>query len=79
MAHPKGESFVSHTKTLLMGGFCPSATKPLAKDWRGVWGVVEALLRQGGFVFSERARNEHYLLVLFEKDKKKFFFLFLFS
>jgi hypothetical protein len=28
MAHPKGESFVSHTKTLLMGGFCPSAIKP---------------------------------------------------
>jgi hypothetical protein len=45
---------VSHTKTLLMGGFCPSATKPLAKDWRGVWGVVEALLRQGGLGGCEK-------------------------
>ena len=54
MAHPKGESFVSHTKTLLMGGFCPSATKPLAKDWRGGWGVVDALLRQGGLGGCEK-------------------------
>ena len=47
MAHPKGESFVSHTKTLWKGRR-PSTIKPLANDWRGVWGVVEALLRQGG-------------------------------
>jgi hypothetical protein len=42
MARPfRGTGFASHTyETLMEGGLCPESIKPLAKDWRGVWGVV---------------------------------------
>ena len=36
----EGQRLESHTKTLMEGGLCPESTKPLAKDWRGVGGVV---------------------------------------
>ena len=36
----EGQRPESHTKTLMEGGLCPESTKPLAKDWRGVGGVV---------------------------------------
>ena len=40
MARPKGTGYASHTKTLPESGFPSEAIKSLAKDWRGVWGVV---------------------------------------
>ena len=44
MFHPKGESFVKHTRTLMEGGFCPKSIESSANDWREAGEWFEVLL-----------------------------------
>ena len=58
MFHPKGESFVKHTKTLMEGGFCPKSIESSANDWREAGEWFEVLLMRSALPLATERTQE---------------------